>query len=135
MRKDIELNLEAKGIAVLVLVLGLFLVMACQMPQPAKDELTIPYLFRGTWENDDGTATIVATEHNLILSYGYVPGANMNLEQLLNEAEGMYTLSSTNTMLTIHSETMGITLYEFIVNGDRMTCRMNGTETIVLHRQ
>lgn len=135
MQDDIRIRIRGRMMAIGLLMIALLLI-ACTLPDLSqKKEITIPYLMRGTWMNEEGTATITATEHNLILSYGYVPGANMNLEQLLNDMEGMYKIESTNTMIKVFSDSMGITLYEFVVIDDMMTCTMSGSERIILYRQ
>lgn len=85
--------------------------------------------------NEDGTATVVATADNIILSYGYVPGAEMNLAQLMHELKGMYQVTTTNTMLTVRSEQFDLTMYEFIVMGDVMSCVISEKERLQLQRQ
>lgn len=113
----------------------IILAASCTFHVPAPDRFTVPYLMRGHWMDGNGTATVDATADNIILDYPYVPGASMNLDQLLAGVEGMYEVETTNTTLTVHSDSMGITMYRFIVAGDIMTIDMNLSERLILTRQ
>ena len=54
---------------------------------------------------------------------------------MLDELNGVYTVETTNTTLTVHSDSMGLTMYRFIVSGDIMTIDINLTERLVMTRQ
>ena len=124
-----------KRYSVIALLIIIAFIASCKMPTPENEPpFTVPYLMRGNWENSNGTASLTATENNIVLSYDYVPGADMNLEQLITDTKGMYTVSTTNTMLTVYSESMDITLYQFIVNGDKLTCVISSSERLILDR-
>lgn len=125
---------KGKTIAIITLAMML-LAISCHMETPDPNDFTVPFLMRGEWENEDGTASLTATEKNIVLDYDYVPGASMNLSQLIDEMDGMYTVETSNTTLTVHSESMGLTMYRFIVNGDMMTIDINLTERLVMTRK
>lgn len=125
---------KGKTIAMSALMLAL-LAVSCTMGVSNPNNFTVPYLMRGEWENEDGTASVTATESNIVLNYDYVPGASMNLEQLIDEMGGMYKVETSNTTLTVHSDSMGLTMYRFIVNGDMMTIDINSTERLIMTRR
>ena len=123
------------GIIMMLVAACMLLLASCQMETKDPNDFTVPYIMRGEWENEDGTASVTATEKNIILDYDYVPGASMNLDQMLDELNGVYTVETTNTTLTVHSDSMGLTMYRFIVSGDIMTIDINLTERLVMTRQ